>query len=88
MAEITVYTTPGCVQCKPTKKKLDNAGVDYREIDVTLPENEEHAEHIRRLGYTQAPVVMTSYGDEWNGFRPDLLDAYIERAKAEREGHE
>lgn len=81
MPEITVYTTPGCVQCTPTKRKLKNARVDFREIDVTLPENAEHAEHIRGLGYTQAPVVMTSFGDEWNGFRPDLLDLFIERWK-------
>lgn len=80
---MTVYTTPGCVQCTPTKRKLTNAGVPFEEVDLTLPENEAEADRIRSLGYSQAPVVMTSYGDEWNGFRPDLLDVYIARCKAE-----
>lgn len=86
MPGITVYTTPGCVQCRPTKSKLTKAGVTFREIDVTLPENEAHAEHIKALGYTQAPVVMTSYGDEWTGFRPDLLDLFIQRWKEAANG--
>ncbi|MCZ9884621.1 glutaredoxin domain-containing protein [Arthrobacter sp. B2a2-09] len=83
MAEITVYTTPGCVQCRPTKATLGKMGVPFREIDLALPENEETADWIRSLGYSQAPVVMTSFGDEWTGFRPDLLEAFAARVKAE-----
>ena len=80
---MTVYTTPDCVQCRPTKRKLTNAGVPFEEVDLTLPENAAEADRIRSLGYSQAPVVMTSYGDEWTGFRPDLLDVYIAQCKAE-----
>ena len=88
MPEITVYTTPGCVQCRPTKAKIERAGLPLIEVDLADEANAEKADHIRSLGYSQAPVVRTSYGDEWNGFRPDLLDAYIERAKAEIEAAE
>lgn len=86
MPEITVYTTPDCVQCRPTKRKLKNAGVDFAEVDLTLPENAEKYEWIKSLGYMQVPVVMTSYGDEWNGFRPDLLDLFIQRWKEASNG--
>lgn len=79
MPEITVYTTPGCVQCAPTKRKLAKAGVPFVEIDLSLPKYEATAARLRSMGYAQAPVVMTSYGDEWTGFRPDLLDLFIER---------
>lgn len=80
MPEITVYTTPSCVQCKPTKRKLTNAGVPFREVDVTLPENQAEGDRIRALGFAQAPVVITDI-DQWNGFDPDRLDAYIARVK-------
>jgi glutaredoxin-like protein NrdH len=82
LLEITVYTTPGCVQCRPTKAKLDRAGVPFTEVDLALPENEAHAERIKAKGYLQAPVVETSDGREWGGFNPYELNDVIERFKA------
>jgi glutaredoxin-like protein NrdH len=79
---ITVYTTPRCVQCKPTKATLTRAGVDFLEVDLTLPENAEKAAEIKAKGYLQAPVLITDDGEEWGGFNPYLLAAYIERTKA------
>jgi glutaredoxin-like protein NrdH len=78
---ITVYTTPGCVQCKPTKRWLDKKHIPYREVDITLPENEADAKAIKELGFTQAPVVIVSTGDPetdlmWSGFHPGNLDKY------------
>lgn len=80
MPEMTVYTTPGCVQCFPTKRKLDKAGVPYREVDVTLKENEAEGDRIRALGFSQAPVVVTDT-ETWSGFHPDKLAAYIARVQ-------
>ena len=76
---ITVYTTPGCVQCKPTKKWLDDRNIPYTE--VKLEENPKDAEAIRELGFKQAPVVIVSTGDPetdliWSGFMPNNLIKY------------
>lgn len=67
---ITVYTKPGCVQCNATFRALDKAGVDYRSVDVS--QDPESLEHIKQLGYMQAPVVETN-DDHWSGFRPDKI---------------
>lgn len=74
---ITVYSKPACVQCTQTKRWLDRAGIEYRTIDISLPENAEVLEAIKELGYSGAPVVIVSEFTEldthWYGFRPDLL---------------
>lgn len=58
-------------------------GLRVNVIDVS--EDEKSLEHIKELGYLQAPVVVPSFDkiivDEkgervvhWSGYRPDLLD--------------
>lgn len=90
MPEITLYSRTVCQPCTATKRKIKKEGVEEYlvEINVELPENEHHAEHLRSLGYKESPVVMTSYGDEWSGFRPDLIMAFRDKVKAEAEGAE
>ncbi len=42
MAEITIYTTPGCGDCRRTKQFLKDRGVAFREVDINeSPEAEE-----------------------------------------------
>ncbi|ODT41718.1 MAG: NrdH-redoxin [Microbacterium sp. SCN 70-200] len=60
---ITVYTKPSCVQCNATYRALDSKGID---------------EHVKSLGYLQAPVVVTDE-DHWSGFRPDKIDELASR---------
>ncbi|GAA1348887.1 glutaredoxin-like protein NrdH [Falsarthrobacter nasiphocae] len=67
---VTVYTKPACVQCNATYRALDKKGVEYTVIDVT--EDSAALEHVRSLGYMQAPVVETE-NDHWSGFRPDKI---------------
>jgi len=59
---ITVYTKPSCVQCNATYRALDSAAL----------------EHVKSLGYLQAPVVVTDE-DHWSGFRPDKIDELASR---------
>ena len=77
--EITVYTTSRCVQCMLTKKLLAAHDQPYREINVE--KDPEAAALLKEKGYMKAPVVMTSLGEEWTGFRPDLLEGFIRAAK-------
>lgn len=81
MPEITVYTKTVCQPCKATKRKLAKHSVPFTEINVE--ENEDAAQFLRDGGYTEAPVVITSYGDEWTGFRPDLIEAFAQRSAEE-----
>ncbi|AIV40860.1 MULTISPECIES: glutaredoxin-like protein NrdH [Curtobacterium] len=67
---VTVYTKPSCVQCTATYRALDNKGIQYEVLDVSA--DEAALEHVKSLGYMQAPVVVTD-DDHWSGFRPDKI---------------
>lgn len=71
--EITLYSRTVCVQCKATKRKLEALGLPY--VEINTEHDEEAAELLRSKGYLQAPVVIVSDGQEWTGYRPDLLEA-------------
>lgn len=67
---ITLYTKPACVQCTATKKALDNAGLEYEIVDISL--DDEARDYVMALGYLQAPIVVAGE-DHWSGFRPDRI---------------
>jgi len=67
---VTVYTKPSCVQCTATYRALDNKGIEYEVHDVST--DEAALEHVKSLGYMQAPVGVTD-DDHWSGFRPDKI---------------
>mgnify|MGYP000187829579 CR=1 FL=1 len=67
---ITVYTMPNCVQCNWTKRILIDAGAEFLEVDLSV--DADALEHLRALGYAQAPVVVAG-AQSWAGFRPDRL---------------
>jgi glutaredoxin-like protein NrdH len=53
-----------------TKKALNRAGVDYRDIDVTT--DEQALNHIKALGYQAVPVIEAN-GEHWFGYDPEKL---------------
>lgn len=73
---ITVYTKPSCVQCNATYRALDNKGIEYKILDLSV--DETALEAVKALGYLQAPVVITDE-DHWSGFRPDKINALAAR---------
>lgn len=73
---ITVYTKPSCVQCTATYRALDNKGIAYEVLDLSVDENALDA--VKALGYLQAPVVITDE-EHWSGFRPDKINALAAR---------
>lgn len=72
---VTVYTLPDCVQCDRTKRELAKRGVTFSTIDVAT--NDAALAFVKSLGYEAAPVVYTSDGHHWYGFRPDLITEHI-----------
>lgn len=64
--EITVYSRPGCQQCRMTTQHLDRLGLPYTYRDVT--EDDEARDIVTALGYLSLPVVTA--GDmHWSGYR-------------------
>jgi glutaredoxin-like protein NrdH len=80
MPEITVYTKNDCVQCKMTKKFLEQMGVNYKTINID--EQPEYVDYLKARGHRQTPVVAIDGLEEFTGFRPDVLKKAIADAKA------
>lgn len=75
---ITIYTKPGCVQCKYTMKHLDEAKpnpVPYKAIDVTT--DPAAAKVVENSGKTILPYVTVEKNgkliDSWHGFKDDKV---------------
>lgn len=71
---ITVYSKNNCVQCKMTKRFLDQHQVSFREIN--LDEQPEFIQHVKELGFSAAPVIETET-ESFSGFQPSKLKALI-----------
>ncbi|GAA3755985.1 glutaredoxin-like protein NrdH [Microbacterium kribbense] len=78
MTTVTVYSTGrGCVRCMLTCRKLAEAGIPSRVIDLTTQANSHTRQYLTDdLGYSEAPVVIVDDEPDqhWAGFRPDLID--------------
>ncbi|NQX37070.1 glutaredoxin-like protein NrdH [Herbiconiux sp. VKM Ac-2851] len=71
---VTLYIKPACVQCTATKRALDTKAIAYEVVDLST--DMDALEHVKQLGYLQAPVVVTT-GFHWSGFRPDKIDELV-----------
>ncbi len=69
---ITVYSKPGCQQCKFNCLSLDHAGIPYIVVDLTS--NAAALEYVQDLGYSQAPIVVVSDHHHWSGFNPTEIE--------------
>lgn len=73
---ITVYTKNNCASCTFTKRKLQELGVNYQEINVD--ENLEALEYLMECGFRSLPVVFLD--DEpiiTGGFAPNILESRV-----------
>lgn len=71
---VTIYSKNNCVQCKMSKKFLEEHGVAFTEIN--LDEQPEFIEHVKGLGFSAAPVIETEQ-EVFSGFQPGKLKALI-----------
>ncbi len=77
MLHITVYTKPYCKPCDRVKKLLDDAGVEYEEVDLT--KNSQAYRYVTKcLGAKSTPVVESSTHEPIIGYQPDKLAELIE----------
>ncbi|UGO52513.1 glutaredoxin [Enterococcus phage KEF1] len=73
---ITVYTKNNCASCTFTKRKLQELGVNYQEINVD--EDLSALEYLMECGFRSLPVVFKD--DEpivTGGFAPNILETCV-----------
>lgn len=68
---VTVYTTPGCVQCDATKRALNSHDIAFAVIDLSA--SPDVLDRLKADGWQRAPIVQTGDGQMWSGFRPDKI---------------
>jgi glutaredoxin-like protein NrdH len=71
---VTVYSKNNCVQCKMTKRFLEQHQVEFKEIN--LDEQPEFIDHVKGLGFSAAPVIET-LSETFSGFQPAKLKALV-----------
>lgn len=80
MASITVYSKPGCVQCRAVKKFFDKKGVEYTVIDIS--KDDEAQQYLIDNNFKAMPVVDMGNGSILSGFRPDALSEQLKSMEA------
>lgn len=73
--EVTLYSKPGCVQCRATERTFKKDGVKYNYVDIS--EQPEALAFIKGLGYLAAPVVYVNEEIHWAGHQPQLISKHI-----------
>lgn len=71
---VIIYSKNNCVQCKMTKRFLEQHNVAFKEIN--LDEQPEFIEHVKNLGFSAAPIVETE-NEAFSGFQPNKLKALL-----------
>ena len=74
MAKITVFSKNNCMQCKMTKKFLEQNGADFEEIN--LDEQPDKIDYVKSLGFSAAPVIQAD-DVVFSGFQPAKLKEII-----------
>lgn len=74
MAAITVFSKNNCMQCKMTKKFLDQHGADFEEVNID--EKPEKIEYVKNLGFSAAPVIEAG-NVVFSGFQPSKLKELV-----------
>lgn len=76
---ILIYSFETCTQCMSTYTDLFRKGVPEEMIEVLdLAEHPEMLEKFKAQNLLSAPIVVSEVGI-WSGFRPDLIDGFVER---------
>ena len=68
---VTVFSKNNCIQCKMTKRFLEEHNVAF--IEHNIDEQPEFIENLKAEGFLATPVVKHPDGNTFTGFRPDRL---------------
>ena len=74
--QFEVFTQPGCMPCKMTKRYLDKHDLPFEEHPA-----QEHLDALTAQGISSAPGVFAYRDGEfigaWGGYRPDLMESAV-----------
>ena len=71
MAEIEIYTSPWCPFCIAAKRLLDNKGLAYNEVDVTMKSGARQEMIGRAGGNKKVPQIFVD--GEYIGDCDDIM---------------
>lgn len=74
---VTLYGRTACPPCQRTKKKLEDAGIALRYVDVD--QDQAALEGLSELEWVTALPVVVTRDLEWCGYRPEHIRTAIER---------
>jgi glutaredoxin-like protein NrdH len=80
LSEVTVYVKPGCPECVATKDLMDDLGVIYNSVDISI--NKEALMLLRAKKFRGAPVVVTSE-KSWSGFNESEIRNLVAKTEVE-----
>ena len=81
--KVLIYTLPNCVQCDMTKKQFKANNVSFEEINLT--DHPETSQSLKeQYGFSQAPIIITSTGEAWAGFKLDRIKGVVKAVHAEK----
>jgi glutaredoxin len=59
--EVEIYTVRNCAKCKEVKKYLEEKGVGFKELDMSIggiPELQQKKKEFKSMGLTTYPVTL------------------------------
>lgn len=58
MSKVTIYTMSDCPYCADLKEKLTNENIEYRNVDIDLPENQEEFNKILEVSKAEEVPIL------------------------------
>ncbi len=58
MSKVTIYTMSDCPYCADLKEKLTKENIEFRNVDIDLPENQEEFEHILEVSKAEEVPIL------------------------------
>lgn len=83
---VTVYSLPKsmCVKCLAVEISMRRKGIDA--VKVRVDQDPEAMAFIKSLGYSEAPVIVITEGEEivdhWSGFSEEKMAALVSMVAA------
>ncbi|MFR9801865.1 mycoredoxin [Pseudonocardia sp. RS010] len=72
MAQLTMYSTTWCGFCRRLKLQLDEAGIEYREIDIER--NPDAARFVEGVNGGNQTVPTILFPDETTATNPSFVE--------------
>lgn len=58
MSKVTIYTMSDCPYCADLKEKLEKENIEYRNVDIDLPENQKEFGQILEVSKAEEVPIL------------------------------